>query len=187
MNQETMSEFDIQAQKFIDATNTVMTIKFLKFAKHFINDKDYRDIYEVTLTCGDRNYTFNFGQSLNDSGFKLRYKSGTAKGQEVKYNWENQAIINSNGDAKEFKKICIQKFGNLGNLEIINPIPPSPYDIFASMTKENPESFSIFCDNYGYDEDSIKAQKIYDAVLDEWKNIQILYDDEELDMLREIQ
>ena len=94
MNQESMNEFDVQAQKFIDATNTVMTIKFLKFAKHFINDKDYRDIYEVTLTCGDRNYTFNFGQSLNDSGFKLRYKSGTAKGQEVKYNWENQAIIN---------------------------------------------------------------------------------------------
>ena len=42
--------------------------KYLKNDFHFDNDKNTRDIYEITLKRGTRDYTFNFGQSINCSG-----------------------------------------------------------------------------------------------------------------------
>ena len=64
---------------------------------------------------------------------------------------------------------------------------PTPYDVLASLTKNNPGDFKEFCDSFGYEiEDSRKAEKIYKAVVEEWKNIEILFNDEEINRLGEI-
>ena len=180
-------DYEIQAQKFLDDTKSKIKISFNNFGKHFIDNKDDIDIYDIKLSRGAYTYKFKFGRSIANSGFKLRYKSGSAIGKEVVYNWMNQANIDAKHDLKAFQKICLSKFGSMGNLEIVSPLTPTAYNILSCITKDNPEEFKDFCDNFGYDTDSIKAHKTYIAVLDEWNNISKIYTEKEIDMLREIQ
>ena len=180
------NEYDAQAEKFLKDTGTIFSAKFLEFNKYFSDDKDKRDIYEITLTRDKRVYTFKFGQSINHSGFKLVYSSGSAKGKEVKYQWQDDAITQCKGSIEKFKKYCIDKFGSMGNLAIINPVPPSAYSVLACITKYDVGAFEDFCSEFGYDIDSVKAHKMYDAVVEEYKNICILYNDAEIEKLNEI-
>ena len=88
-------------------------------------------------------------------------------------------------DNREFKF----KFGNSvfnsgkGN---VNFKEPDAYDILSCLTKYDVGSFNDFCDDYGYGRDSIKVKKIYDAVVDEFNSLKMLFTEEELEMLREI-
>jgi hypothetical protein len=182
-----MSEYNAQAEKFLKDTDTVFSAKFLEYNKYFPDDKEKRDIYEIRLQRGYRSYTFRFGQSKADSGFKLVvYSRGSAKGKEIKYPWQDDAITQSKGSVVKFKQYCIEKFGSMGNLTIINPVPPSAYSVLAGMTKNDAGIFEDFCSEYGYDTDSIKASKIYDRVLYEWNNLKMLFTDSEIEQMQEI-
>lgn len=68
-----------------------------------------------------------------------------------------------------------------------NDNPPHIYDILVCMTKYDPGTFEDFCREFGYDEDSRTAEKTYKAVLKEWKAMNRMFTDEELEQLREIQ
>jgi len=182
-----MNEYEQQAKDFCTKTNTTIKVDWLKYDKYFPDDKENRDIYGITLIKGQMSYYFTFGQSINNSGFKLRYKSGTAKGKEVHYMWEEQAIKESKHDKKLFEKFCIKTFGSMGNLEIVPPEQPTEYDILTGITKNNPETFENFCSEYGYDSDSIKALDTYKKVQDEWYNIERLYSLKEIEMMQEVQ
>lgn len=63
---------------------------------------------------------------------------------------------------------------------------PTLYSVLACLTKYDPGTFEDFCSDYGYDEDSRKAEKTYHAVLNEWKNIHKMFSDC-LEELSEIQ
>lgn len=63
---------------------------------------------------------------------------------------------------------------------------PNLYDVLACLTKYDPYSFEDFCSEYGYDSDSRKAEKIYNAVCKEYEAVERLFGDC-LDELREIQ
>lgn len=64
---------------------------------------------------------------------------------------------------------------------------PTLYSVLACLTKYNPETFEYFCANYGYDNDSRTAERVYKAVCKEWKSMQRLFTTEELDLLTIIQ
>jgi len=51
--------------EFLQKTNTKMSIKFLKYGKHFANDTCNRNIYRVTLKRRTHSYAFQYGQSIN--------------------------------------------------------------------------------------------------------------------------
>ena len=63
---------------------------------------------------------------------------------------------------------------------------PTMYDVLTCLTKYDPYSFEDFCGDYGYDEDSRKAEKIYRAVVKEYKAVQRLFGDI-LEELQEIE
>lgn len=68
-----------------------------------------------------------------------------------------------------------------------NGIEPTEYDILACLEKYGPDdSFEGFCCEFGYCDDSISALRIYKAVCREYKALRRLYNDEEMDALREI-
>lgn len=67
------------------------------------------------------------------------------------------------------------------------PIAPTPYDVLASLERYEVTTFEDFCSNYGYDTDSRSAYKTYKAVMREWKNVEKLFRQDELNQLREIQ
>lgn len=162
------SEYEQQGNVFLEKTGTEFKVKFLRHDKHFADDQETRDIYEVTLTKGDRYYTFKFGQSIN------------ASGRFWKYGNYKRGIHHGVG-AKHIKPMPMSEWDKNKNFA-----KPRPYDIFTGLTKYDPENFEYFCDEYGYDADSRKAEKIYEAVKDEYKNLLILFSDEEMDALKEI-
>lgn len=179
MTNET-NEYDKQAQDFLDMTDTKFSVKFLKHDKYFEDDKDTRDIYKITLARANRHYTFTFGQSLAESGFKLISRNNK---QEYKYLWLSEA--NKSHDLKQFK-FALDRLQSLGSFEIVEPKTPRPYDVLAVLSKSDPGTFEEFCSEYGYDTDSRKAENIYHAVVDEWNNLKMLFTDDELDKLSEI-
>jgi hypothetical protein len=52
---------------------------------------------------------------------------------------------------------------------------PSLYDILSCLTSYDPGSFSDFCDDYGYDTDSRKAHKLWEAVHEEYSNVSRIF------------
>lgn len=64
--------------------------------------------------------------------------------------------------------------------------PPTMYDILTCLTKYDPETFADFCSEYGYNTDSINAQKTYKAVKREFNGVNRLFNDI-LEELQEIQ
>jgi hypothetical protein len=169
------SKYEIQAERFLISTDTKFSAKFLKYDVHFDNDTDKRDIYEITLTRGNRKYVFNFGQYVNSSGrfWKYgRYESGCEWGRLHKGVYVKPSSIGT-GETDAWKK---------------NPDfkEPTPYAVLACLQKYDPGTFENFCSDFGYDTDSRRAEKIYKAVQNEWTSINLLFSDSEIEQLQEI-
>jgi hypothetical protein len=45
-----MNEYEKKANEFLEKTNTTLKVEFLKYDYHFVDDKDKRDIYKITMT-----------------------------------------------------------------------------------------------------------------------------------------
>ena len=56
--------YEQKAIDFLKNTNVTIKIEFLKHDFHFLDDKEKRDIYKITLKRKNQNYSFNFGQSI---------------------------------------------------------------------------------------------------------------------------
>lgn len=142
-----MSEYTEQANVFMAKTGTIMDVRLLGHFKYFDDDKAERDVYEVTLTRNGIKYTFRFGQSIAHS------------------------------NTKELRDKIKLAFGP-DRIRLQKQIKtPTAYDVLASITKNDPGTFSDFCLDFGYDEDSRKAEKTYFAVQEEYKNIRRLFHD----------
>jgi hypothetical protein len=170
-----MSEYTELANKFLNDTGTKFSAKFIKYDKYFDDDKDARDVYEITLQRGDRKFVFNFGQSINASGKYIlfydneKYQRGY-RFQESELNKIRNAFIGFGRVYEKNKEYRV----------------PTPYDVLACITKYEVGSFEDFCNDFGCDTDSRKAEKTYKAVLNEWNNIKMLYSDKEIEQLQKI-
>lgn len=152
--------------------------KFLKNDYHFDNDKSTRDIYEITLKRGTRDYTFNFGQSLMDSQYyqdSIKERTYTLNGQNRTGNY----IIH---DISKFIKAFPD--GGSQKLKLVKGKEPELYDILTCLTKYDVGTFENFCSEFGYDEDSRSAEKTYNAVVKEYESMCRLFSDEELEVLQ---
>lgn len=54
---------------------------------------------------------------------------------------------------------------------------PSSYDLLACLTKYDPGTFEDFCDEFGYDIDSKKAEKTYKAEIKEYEGLYRVFGD----------
>lgn len=176
---ETMTTYEQQAKEFLEATGSTFTFKFLRNGKHFEDDKEDRDIYEITLQRGQRKYTFNFGQSINDSGF---YYTKGKKQIPIDRKELNTPHLGNVIKRKDYD------FLNNSKSDIIHyPKAPNAYDVLSCLQKYEVGTFEDFCGEFGYNTDSRKAEKTYNAVKDEWQNVAMLWNESELEQLREIQ
>jgi cytochrome c oxidase assembly protein Cox11 len=78
------------------------------------------------------------------------------------------------------------KFGQSYNNSNYGKTPPTAYDVLSCLTKYDVGTFDDFCSDFGYDTDSRKAYKVYKAVLREWKNIKILFNSSQIELLQNI-
>ena len=167
-----MTTYEQQAAEFLTVTGTTFTAEFLENGKHCEDDANNRDIYKITLKKGQRKYSFKFGQSLVNS---TKYVDNVTK---------NEYTTNGSPLKGNMRVVTLTYFS-----EYCRKVPgtaPTAYDVLACLTKYDPGTFEDFCGEFGYDTDSRKAYKTYKAVKREWKNVAILFTDEQLDMLREI-
>lgn len=181
-----ISTYEQQALDFLAKTGTEFTAEFKKHGKYFNDDKDTRDIYACTLKRGNRKFTFDFGQSINKSGqvqLAEHFRNKMIAQPLIKEFGSNYAF-----DLTQKKKILFSTSLRDNDLKI-NPnySAPTAYDVLACLTKYDPGTFEDFCNEFGYDTDSKKAEKTYNAVLNEWQNIQALFSDSEIEELQEIQ
>ena len=56
-------------------------------------------------------------------------------------------------------------------------IEPTAYDVLACLQKYDVGTFKDFCDDFGYDNDSIKALKTYKAVVSEYNHVINMFSD----------
>jgi hypothetical protein len=64
---------------------------------------------------------------------------------------------------------------------------PTMYDVLTCLTKYDVGTFNDFCNEYGYNNDSIAAHKIYKNVAREYKNMLRVFGAELLEQMQEIQ
>ena len=83
-----------------------------------------------------------------------------------------------NGLSKSFR------FGTSINDTRLNK-PPKAYDVLAYLTKNDPDTFELFCSEYGYEVASKQAYKTYKAVQIEYAKVYTLFSDV-MDELNEI-
>ena len=123
----------------------------------------------------------SFGNSITDSGFYF------TEGRK-KTKLDRSLLAKKDPEIARYIRFKVSyHFMNNGKSDIIvRPKEPTPYDILACLTKYDPETFEDFCSEFGYDTDSRSAKKTYKAVVKEWNGIVSLFDDNELELLREI-
>lgn len=152
-----ISEYEQQANDFLAKHGITFNASFLEKGKYFLDDKEHRDIYILSLTRNRTTIDFKFGQSIAHSR-----PSKDKIADAMRISWSKARKLQ-----KQFKV-------------------PTAYDLLASITKYSPGSFSNFCSDFGYDEDSIKANNIYKSVVKEWFKVESFFTDEELAELQYI-
>ena len=173
------SKYNEAAQEVAKAFNLEMKVEFLKNDFHFQGDKDKRDIYKITLKRGQREYSFNFGQSINRSG---KYKGH----KNFCLNSFNQYLFSESEYLKlKQKDVFAIKYNEI----VLNKDfkEPNLYDVLTCLQKYEVGTFEDFCANFGYDEDSRSAEKTYKAVCKEFEAMERLFTNEELEILSLIQ
>lgn len=170
------SQYNEAGELFLKETGAELIVNFKKHGLHFGDDKDTRDIYTVTIKRNSREYTFDFGQSINNSGFYVMV-GRNKKDIDRKYL-----------ESKNIKSIVKSMNWDFNpTLDKIHfPTAPNAYSVLSCMTKYDPGDFKNFCDDFGYDTDSRKAEKTYNAVMQEWLNMQRMFTNDELEAMSEI-
>ena len=59
-----MSEYEKQAQDFLESTGTELTVEYSHYSKYFPADKESRAVFEFTLRRAGKEYIGTFGQSI---------------------------------------------------------------------------------------------------------------------------
>ena len=171
-----MKDYEKQATDFLKRTSVSIDINFSHNGKHFYNDNQVRDIYNITIKRGERKFTYEFGQSIINSQYyqdKIPNRTYSLDGKSRTGNYS----IND-----------LNKYNSIGSqIKLVKGIEPTEYDILSCLTKYNPVTLEDFCSEFGYSTDSKSAEKIYLSVKEEWTNVQNIWTDKEIEILREIE
>ena len=168
-----MSEYEKQAQDFMQKANATMTINFVGLA---INkewkEKEPRNLYNITLTSPKGSMTFDFWDSLHNT--------------EITRMHIDDYTIKTFG----FRSECLRPSERAKARNELNEMrrhaTPTVYDVLACMTKYDPGTFENFCSDFGYDEDSRTAERIYFAVQKEYSQLSRLFTPDQMEELQEI-
>lgn len=162
----------------------IVSVKFKLFKKDEFNINDEK-LLELVQNM-EKQY-FTQVDNKNKALYK-RFENG-----EISRNYLNSKLVGAKLQNGAFYQ-CIQNAIKRELSETItkyiesdSKIPPTAYDVLACLTKSDPGTLEDFCNEYGYDLDSKKAEKTYKAVKDEYNNVCMLFSDEEMAELSEIQ
>lgn len=171
----TISTYEQQAIDFLAKHEITFEAKFLRHGSMRWDTKgETRDIYTLVLRRGRRNISVEFGQSIAHSGEWI------VKDKNPKFT----KTFHDKGHANSYAS----RIGNSFNVsKNPNKEVPNAYSLLSVITKSDPGTFDEFCNEFGYDNDSISAKETWQAVREEWNDVRALFTDSELEELQEIQ
>lgn len=168
-----MNECTKQALDFLKKAKATCTIEF---GGCTINrdweEKEYRNFYNVTISSPRGSMSFVFWDSIHNTEISKMTHSEYA---EKRFRCQYEYLTHSN-KAKARRELKEKKA----------TAKPTEYDILACLTKYDPGTFEEFCWEFGYDEDSKTADRIYIAVIKEYKQLERIFTTEQMEELREI-
>lgn len=197
-----MNEYEQQANDFLKATGAKIAAVYTGHRPHFEGEKEFRATYMITITRDNKPaMAFPFGQSLVNS-WKFLATSGKSQFGMMKAISGSQLeghdllqVFNKtvcSGDDSNGGHGCysvIRSSGAYGRRDVQikkAEVVPTAYDILACMTKYDLGTFSDFCSDFGYDEDSRKAETVYQAVRKEYQDLARIFSSDELEEMSEI-
>ena len=152
-----MNEYIKQATEFLQKTYAKMKIEYVGLAVNKEwKEKQKRCLYEITLTSPRGSMIFDFWDSIRNTEIKTMPFDA--------YN------VQANKELAAKTKAAV----------------PSVYDVLACLQKCDPGTFENFCSDYGYDEDSRTALRVYLAVQNEYTQLARLFTPEQMEELAEI-
>ena len=163
-----INNYQKQAEDFLTKAKATIKIELAKQqqAPLWVNKdgQDYGLMYNITIERENKNpWNFNFWDSIANKEKLEAFK-------ELRKNGYQERWINK----KYYSQIDIRKFVKEATA---GEFTPSAYDVLACLTKYNPGDFEDFCADYGYDEDSRTAEKIFLAVIKEWNAVNNIFGD----------
>ena len=142
--------------------------------------KEMLELNEDVINKVVKEYSEIFDKNAVEYNINRKYKP-----TEINYKHSSKENLKERISKTISEKIkglkSISSYLNNEQKEIIEE--PRLYDIIACLTKYDPGTFEDFCSEFGYDDDSGSAEKIYNAVKDEYLSMCTLFSDEELEIL----
>ena len=168
------TDYQKQGADFLTETGTTFKADFVGNDYHFDDDKEKRDIYRVTLERNGRKYSFRFGQSIVNSRVPgVPFMPTSCDVCLSMYRKRTPGTRN-------FPTIAEHRKHASG-------VIPTAYDVLSCLTKSDPGSIDDFASEYGYSDcKPSKIIKTYNAVVEEWKGVSLLFSDV-MDKLQEVQ
>lgn len=159
----TTTDYNAQAEKFLQDTGATIAWTFDGFRKHWPDDKEPRNCWKFTITRkGRQPYEGTFGDSTahtHDPKRNGRDRLGR-KFRRTRLGIVDYTRTDENSDAERHR-----------------PVQPTAYDLLACLEKNDPGTFEDFCGEFGYDTDSRKALETFLAVGKEWAGVRGLFGD----------
>ena len=137
-------------------------------------EKEKRNWYDVAITTPRGKMTFTFWDSIHNTEISTMTFEEYAK-KKLKYNRVEDMSYGEKVKAKN----------DLARLKA--DAVPNEYDVLACLEKYDVGTFEDFCSEFGYDEDSRTAERIYIAVIKEYKDLTRIFTEEQMEKLSEIQ
>lgn len=174
-----MSEYTEQAKKFLEDCNATMTIELIgcDVPAHWKDETKKHNHYKFTITT----YRGKMEDDFWDSIYNTERYNMTAKNMAVKLrfmnSWGEFKGLPLDLQNKVFKKLKKYKENCV----------PTEYDILACLETYVPNTFDDFCDEFGYDNDSISALNTYLACQKQWSKLCKIFTEEQIEALQKIQ
>ena len=171
-----MTNYIKQAEQFLKDTNTTMEIIYngMYFPRW---DNELHCAYKIKLQNEKGKYNFTFFDSLHNTEIKKMSLSEYLK----KYKRINNINDISYNEQQKYNK-------ELTKLK--KESQPTCYDVLACLEKYDVGTLDDFMLEFGYEcktaKDISNVLETYSAVCEEYKNLCMLFDDEEMEQLREI-
>lgn len=170
-----MNEYLKRAKDFLSEANAKCEIVYGGISRNENwKEKEKRNWYDVTITTPRGKMTFTFWDSIHNTEISTMTFEEYAK-KKLKYNRVEDMSYGKKVEAKN----------DLVRLKA--KAVPNEYDVLACLEKYDPGTFEDFCSEFGYDEDSKTAERIYIAVIKEYKDLTKIFTEEQMEELSEIQ
>lgn len=170
-----MNEYLKQTKKFLNRANAKCEIVYGGISRNENwKEKEKRNWYDVTITTPRGKMTFTFWDSIHNTEISTMTFEEYAK-KKLKYNRVEDMSYGEKVKAKN----------DLARLKA--DAVPNEYDVLACLEKYDPGTFEDFCSELGYNEDSRTAERIYIAVIKEYKDLTRIFTEKQMEELSEIQ